>query len=171
MFPNGSMVVSTVGSKKLKFLDRIGVLTNTVDVDSLGEGSFVGFHFLTPETMAIAMWLGHDAISGLDAVEYDSLGNVIWIADYDSGSSVVEIIILDNLDPMLLHNEARGVMAPVGGPVIITSPKIRHYDPIRKLSSHLNRTAPFAGILVTDGMQKGYAINGRSVQLPGPHTK
>lgn len=123
MLPDTTVLV-TVGpsSRKLYRVLPNDDVELVIDGDSLNEGGFVGFHLLSENEIVIACWLGHGAgHAGTVAYQYGPDGNVVW-SYQRSQSTFVEIIILDNLDTELLHNERNGIMAPTGASTGLLKP-------------------------------------------------
>ena len=113
MFPNGTIAASSgPGDDKIYFFDYGGNEIQAIAGDTLeGSSSFVGFQFLTEHSWIVTNWPGHSPTSSNQIFEYDSAGHVVW-SYYQEESSLVETIILDNLDIRYLHNEKNGVLAP-----------------------------------------------------------
>jgi hypothetical protein len=121
--PNGNTIISTgygarliVVSKDKKVLKVIGG-KNQPGNDSIKSNYYAGFHVLPNGHYVLTNWQAHGPNHGGEGVqilEYDSSGVLVWSYKNPSMySSVQDIIILDSLDISKFHDERTGVVAPV----------------------------------------------------------
>ena len=75
------------------------------------------FQLLPNGHVVLANWQGHGqglGHSGVQLLEFDPAGELVWSwSRPDLISSLQGVLVLDGLDPMKLHDERQGVMAPI----------------------------------------------------------
>jgi hypothetical protein len=107
-------------AKNLQIFDREGkqvsVITGPSDVN---PNFYAGFQVLKNGNYVVTNWQGHGpkfGSSGIQLLEYSPAGNLVWSWKQDPGkfSSLQGVIVLDGLNPELLHVENEdGVLTPV----------------------------------------------------------
>lgn len=79
---------------------------------------FSGFQVLPNRHVVITHWTGHgadDSRKGWQVVEFDTQGKIVWKwHDPKLAGSAHGIIVLDQLDTSRLHDDAGGILGPVG---------------------------------------------------------
>lgn len=78
---------------------------------------FATFQLLPNGDVVVANWQGHGpnhGNSGIQLVEFDKTGAIVWQwSKSELISSIQGILVLDNLNTALLHDERNGIMEPV----------------------------------------------------------
>lgn len=78
---------------------------------------FATFQLLPNGDVVVANWQGHGpdhGNSGIQLVEFDKTGAIVWQwSKAELISSIQGILVLDNLNTALLHDERNGIMEPV----------------------------------------------------------
>ncbi len=78
---------------------------------------YATFQLLPNGDVVVANWQGHGAghnDSGVQILEFDPKGAIVWEwSDRAFVSSVQAVLVLDGLNPDLLHDERNGVMEPL----------------------------------------------------------
>jgi hypothetical protein len=78
---------------------------------------FASFQLLPNGDVVVANWQGHGpghGNSGIQLVEFDKTGAIVWQwSKAELISSIQGILVLDNLNTALLHDERNGIMEPV----------------------------------------------------------
>ncbi|HZP61631.1 MAG TPA: hypothetical protein VFB27_15000 [Opitutaceae bacterium] len=78
---------------------------------------YATFQLLPNGDVVVANWQGHRAghnYSGVQILEFDPKGAIVWEwSDRAFVSSVQAVLVLDGLDPAVLHDERNGVMEPL----------------------------------------------------------
>jgi hypothetical protein len=93
------------GGRTLREIDHKGKALSETTGKDLTEGSFCGFQWIAHDHLVVANWLGHGPDhDGTSLVEYNAEGKVVWTYDAKH-ASFVEVIILDGLDPGVLHTQ------------------------------------------------------------------
>jgi hypothetical protein len=87
------------------------------------QGQLLGYHFfgamqvLNNGHLVVCNWTGHgpqDSAKGTQILEFDRSGQVVWKwHDPVRAGSINGVIILDDLDPAVLHDDVSSVLAPV----------------------------------------------------------
>ncbi|HZZ20126.1 MAG TPA: hypothetical protein VFE25_12190 [Opitutaceae bacterium] len=90
------------------------------DVPATVHPFFYGtFQLLPGGDVVVANWQGHGAghgSSGVQLVEFDPKGVITWQwSERSRVSSIQGVLVLDGLDTALLHDERRGLTAPLSG--------------------------------------------------------
>jgi hypothetical protein len=84
---------------------------------AIAPNFYATFQLLANGHVVVANWQGHGSshgASGAQLIEFDPKGALVWQwSDPARISSLQGVLILDGLDPALLHDERNGVMAPV----------------------------------------------------------
>ena len=78
---------------------------------------FASFQLLPNGDVVVANWQGHGpdhGPSGVQLVEFDKSGAIVWQwSKAELISSLQGLLVLDNLDTALLHDERNGILEPV----------------------------------------------------------
>lgn len=78
---------------------------------------FASFQLLPNGDVVVANWQGHGpdhGHSGIQLVEFDKTGAIVWQwSKAELISSIQGILVLDNLNTALLHDERNGILEPV----------------------------------------------------------
>lgn len=84
--------------------------------ETMKPNFYATFQVLPNDHVVVANWQGHGpghGASGMALIEFDPAGAVAWTwNDPARTSSLQGVLILDGLDPDLLHDERNGVMMP-----------------------------------------------------------
>jgi hypothetical protein len=78
------------------------------------------FQLLADGDVVVANWQGHGpghGATGAQLIEFDPRGKIVWHWDNRQNlafSSVQGVLVLDGLNPALLHDERNGLMEPLG---------------------------------------------------------
>ncbi len=79
---------------------------------------YATFQVLPNSHVVVANWQGHGpghGTSGVQLLEFDPAGQIVWQwSDAKIISSLQGILVLDGLNPALLHDERNGIVEPVG---------------------------------------------------------
>jgi hypothetical protein len=77
---------------------------------------FPGFQLLPNGHVVLANWQGHGeghGAQGVQLLEFDAGGRIVWQwSRAEWISSLQGVVVLDGLDPRVLHDEHNGVMSP-----------------------------------------------------------
>jgi len=78
---------------------------------------FADFQLLSNGDVVVANWQGHGpkhGTSGVQLLEFDPSGAIVWRwSDQPHISSIQGVLVMDGLDPAVLHDERNGVMEPL----------------------------------------------------------
>ena len=84
---------------------------------AINPNFYATFQLLANGHVVVANWQGHGpghGRSGVQLIEFDRAGTIAWQwSDATRISSLQGVLVLDGLDPALLHDERKGVMSPV----------------------------------------------------------
>jgi len=84
---------------------------------AVNSSFFATFQLLANGDVVVANWQGHGpghGNSGIQLVEFDKTGAIVWQwSKAELISSIQGILVLDNLNTALLHDERNGMMEPV----------------------------------------------------------
>jgi hypothetical protein len=124
--PDQSIVLGTAFGASLDFLDPVTHLVvkqfgtkQMMDADTIKPNFFAEFQLLPNGNFITSNWQGHgggNGGSGLQIVEFDPTGKVVWTYKQDpvEYSSIQGVMVLDGLDTQLLHIESvNGMWTPV----------------------------------------------------------
>ena len=120
--PNGHTLASAGYTPFLVELDGGGAIVRTIGAKSealaFAKPNFYAmFQLLANGDIVVANWQGHGpghGASGVQLLEFDRAGAVVWQwSDAKIISSLQGVLVLDGLDPAILHDECSGVMAPI----------------------------------------------------------
>ncbi len=120
--PNGNLLVTAGYGAFVVELDSAGKAVRQFGgKDRLPESVrpffYAMFQLLPGGNIVLANWQGHGpgfGRSGVQLLEFDSAGEMVWSwSQAELISSLQGVLVLDGLDPGLLHDERGGVMAPV----------------------------------------------------------
>ncbi|HTZ22213.1 MAG TPA: hypothetical protein VMC06_15120 [Opitutaceae bacterium] len=78
---------------------------------------YATFQLLPDGDVVVANWQGHGpghGSSGVQLLEFDRNGAIVWQwSEADKISSLQGVLVLDGLDPAVLHDERNGLMEPL----------------------------------------------------------
>jgi hypothetical protein len=78
---------------------------------------YADFQLLANGDVVVANWQGHGpkhGTSGVQVLEYNPAGAIVWQwSDQPRISSIQGVLVLDGLDPAVLHDERNAVMEPL----------------------------------------------------------
>jgi hypothetical protein len=120
--PNGNILGSGGFGAYIVEIDSKGkVVRNIGGIKSVPEKVnthfYATFQLLANGNIVVANWQGHGdghGDSGVQLLEYDAAGKIVWSwSKADMISSLQGILILDNLNTAVLHDEREGVMVPL----------------------------------------------------------
>lgn len=120
--PNRNLLVSAgYGAFMVELDESGGIVRRFGGKDELPEEinpfMYATFQLLPNGHIALANWQGHGpghGESGVQLLEFDTNGELVWRwSDSNRISSLQGFLVLDGLDPMKLHDEREGVMAPM----------------------------------------------------------
>jgi len=104
-------------------LDPEGKILRTIGGKDTPEGKTLGLHFfagfqvLPSGNLVVSNWTGHgpkDSEKGVQLVEYSPAGKLVWKwHDPQMAGSIDGVIVLDQLDPDRLQDDASGMLGPV----------------------------------------------------------
>jgi hypothetical protein len=118
---NGHTLASAGYGAFMVELDERGSVTRSFGgKDAVPAGvkpNFYGmFQLLADGHVVVANWQGHGpghGSSGVQLLEFDAKGAIVWQwSEAAKISSLQGVLVLDGLDPAVLHDECNGVMAP-----------------------------------------------------------
>jgi len=102
-----------------RIVKRLGAKTPE-EGRSLGYHFFGAFQVLANGNIVVCNWTGHgpnDGAKGVQIVEYNPAGELVWKwHDPKRAGSINGVIVLDALDPSVLHDDASSVLAPAKQP-------------------------------------------------------
>jgi hypothetical protein len=120
--PNGHLLVAGGYHTLMYELDTDGKVVRTFggppaeDAKSLGLHLFAGFQILNNGDLVVANWTGHgaqDSSKGVQVLQYSPAGQLVWKwHDPARAGSINGVIILDDLDPAVLNDDASSVLRP-----------------------------------------------------------
>lgn len=120
--PDGHVIASAGFGAFLAEIDAAGTIVRKVGAKSetlaaANPNFYAAFQLLPNGNVVVANWQGHGpghGASGVQLLEFDRAGQVVWQwSDAKIISSLQGVLVLDGLDPAVLHDELAGVMAPV----------------------------------------------------------
>jgi hypothetical protein len=121
--PNGHLLAAGGYDPAMYEVDGQGGVVKSIAGKQTAEGASLGYHFfggfqlLPSGDLVISNWTGHapkDSDKGVQIVQYNPAGQLVWKwHDPARAGSINGIIVLDNLDPELLHDDAASVLGPV----------------------------------------------------------
>lgn len=109
----GAALVCITADKKIKRVIKGGLLPNKTEVN---PKFFAGFQVLKNGNIVVANWQNHGSGhggEGIQLLEFDTTGALVW--SYKNPalySSVHNILVLDDLNTAVLHDENSGRVAP-----------------------------------------------------------
>lgn len=121
--PNGHLLASGGYNPTLFELDAAGVVIKTIggrshpEAKALGFSFFGGMQVLKNGDVVVCNWTGHganDSAKGAQLLQFNGAGEVVWKwHDPVRAGSIHGVIILDDLDPAVLHDDVNFVFGPV----------------------------------------------------------
>jgi hypothetical protein len=85
---------------------------------AMGYNFFGGMQVLKNGDIVVSNWTGHgaaDSVRGTQIIQFDREGKVVWKwHDADRAGSIDGVIILDDLNPKVLNDDASSVLGAVG---------------------------------------------------------
>jgi hypothetical protein len=120
--PNGNTLASAGYGGFMVELDSTGkVIRKFGGKDqtpaAVNASFFATFQLLPNGDVVVANWQGHGpghGASGVQLVEFDKTGALVWQwSKADVISSLQGVLVLDNLNTAVLHDERNGVMEPL----------------------------------------------------------
>jgi len=120
--PNGNLIVTAGYGAFVVELDPDGkILRKFGGKESVPENVrpffYAMFQLLPNGNIVLANWQGHGlgfGHSGVQLLEFNPAGEIVWSwSKADLISSLQGVLVLDGLDPMLLHDERNGLMQPL----------------------------------------------------------
>lgn len=120
--PDGHVLVAGGYNPALFELDREGRTVRTVPDGAAGEAPpggryfFGAFQILGSGDVVVCNWTGHghdDSRKGPQLFQFNSAGQVVWKwHDPERAGSIDGVLILDGLDPAVLHDDVSFVLGP-----------------------------------------------------------
>lgn len=120
---DGHVLVATGYGGSVVELDGQGKVVRTLggrDAPGAKEHNFnffAGFQVLRNGHVVVSNWTGHgagDSSKGTQIVEFDKDGLVVWSwHDAKRAGTIHGVIVLDELDTKVLHDDVSGVLGPV----------------------------------------------------------
>jgi hypothetical protein len=120
--PNGHLLASAGYGAFLVELDATGAVVRKFGAKgetpaAVNPNFYATFQLLPNHHIVVANWQGHGpthGASGVQLLEFDEAGAVVWQwSEARMISSLQGVLVLDGLDPAVLHDEREGVMAPL----------------------------------------------------------
>jgi hypothetical protein len=121
--PNGHLLVAGGYHTQMYELDADGKVARTIggqpagEAQSLGLHLFAGFQILNNGDMVVCNWTGHgaqDSSKGVQILQYNAAGQLVWKwHDPAQAGTINGAIIMDDLDPAVLNDDASSVLRPV----------------------------------------------------------
>lgn len=121
--PNGHLLVAGGYHTRMYEIDADGSLARTIpsqqaaNDESLGLHLLGGFQVLKDGDIVICNWTGHgpqDSSKGVQIVQYSPAGELVWKwHDPTRAGSINGVLVLDDLDPTVLNDDASSVLQPV----------------------------------------------------------
>ncbi|MSU66686.1 MAG: hypothetical protein EXS38_11420 [Opitutus sp.] len=120
--PDGHTLASAGYNPFLVELDDRGAVVRKIGAKSealaFAKPNFYAmFQLLPNDDIVVTNWQGHGpghGASGVQLLQFDRSGAVVWQwSDAKIISSLQGVLVLDGLDPSVLHDERSGVMAPI----------------------------------------------------------
>jgi hypothetical protein len=121
--PNGHTLASAGYGAFLVELDGGGAVVRKFGAKgevpaAVNPNFYATFQLLRNGHVVVANWQGHGpghGASGVQLLEFDRAGVIVWTwSEAKRISSLQGVLVLDGLDPAVLHDEREGVMAPIG---------------------------------------------------------
>lgn len=120
--PNGHLLVAGGYDPRLFELDSQGKVVRTVGGKDSSEAKTLGLHFfgafqvLRSGDVVVANWTGHgrdDGAKGVQILQYNPAGKLVWKwHDPLRAGSINGVLVLDDLDPAVLNDDASSVLGP-----------------------------------------------------------
>lgn len=123
--PSGHLIVSAGYGAFMVELDAEGKVVRKFGgkgqvPDKVNPFFYASFQLLPGGHVMLANWQGHGpgfGESGVQLLEFDEAGNIVWQWRTAAGvSSLQGLLVIDDLDTSLLHDEREGVMQPFVNP-------------------------------------------------------
>ncbi len=120
--PNGNTLASAGYGAFLVELDPDGAIVRKFGAkgqvpEAVHPFFYAMFQLLPKDHIVVANWQDHGpghGASGVQLLEFDAAGAIVWQwSEAAMISSLQGVIVLDGLDPRVLHDERTGVMAPL----------------------------------------------------------
>jgi hypothetical protein len=121
--PDGHLLVAGGYHTQMYELDADGKVVRTIggqpaeEAKTLGLHLFAGFQILNNGDLVVCNWTGHaaqDSNKGVQIVQYNTAGQLVWKwHDPARAGSINGVIIMDDLDPAVLNDDASSVLRPV----------------------------------------------------------
>jgi hypothetical protein len=120
--PNGNLLVSAGYGAFMVELDATGQVVRKFGAKDqvpaeVNPFFYAMFQLLPNGHVVMANWQGHGegfGESGIQLLEFNTAGEIVWSwSDSTKISSLQGVLVLDGLDPELLHDERNGVMEPI----------------------------------------------------------
>lgn len=121
--PNGNLLVTAGYGAFVVELDTSGKILRQFGgkdqvPDQVRPFFYAMFQLLPNGDVVLANWQGHGpgyGHSGVQLLEFNPAGDIVWSwSKPDLISSLQGVLVLDELDLRLLHDERSGVMQPIG---------------------------------------------------------
>lgn len=118
--PNHNLLVAVGYGAAIEEIDSTGKTVRKLG-GAPGEAGllmhfFAGMQLLKNGNIVVCNWTGHDAKDSDKApqiLEFDKTGKIVWKwHDPQRAGTIHGIIVLDDLDPALLHTDSSSVLAP-----------------------------------------------------------
>jgi hypothetical protein len=119
--PNGNLIMSAGYGAFMVELDDEGKIIRRFGgksevADGVNPFFYAMFQLLPNGHVVLANWQGHGenlGHSGVQLLEFDAAGRMVWSwSDSSRISSLQGVLVLDGLDPGLLHDERAGPLLP-----------------------------------------------------------
>ena len=120
--PNRHLIASAGYGAFMVELDETGAVVRKFGAKgqtppAVNPNFYATFQVLPNDHVVVANWQGHGpghGASGVQLLEFDQAGAIVWQwSEAKIISSLQGVLVLDGLNPALLHDERTGVMAPL----------------------------------------------------------
>jgi len=120
--PNGDTFASAGYGAFLVELDAVGKIVRKFGAkgetpEAVNTNFYATFQLLPNGDVVVANWQGHGpghGHSGVQLLEFDRTGAIVWQwSEAEKISSLQGVLVLDGLDPAVLHDERNGLMEPL----------------------------------------------------------
>ena len=120
--PNGDTFASAGYGAFLVELDAAGKIVRKFGAkgetpEAVNTNFYATFQLLPNGDVVVANWQGHGpghGHSGVQLLEFDRTGAIVWQwSEAEKISSLQGVLVLDGLDPAVLHDERNGLMEPL----------------------------------------------------------
>lgn len=120
--PSGNLIVSAGYGAFMVELDSSGAIVRKFGskeqvAENIRPFFYAMFQLLENGHIVLANWQGHGegfGESGVQLLQFDEAGEIVWSwSESDKISSLQGVLVIDDLDTSLLHDEREGFMRPL----------------------------------------------------------